>query len=142
MTWFKKIPKIELHIHLEGAIPHRALWELIQKYGGDSAIPNVETLKKRFVFTDFAHFIKTWSWKNQFLREYEDFTFISELVARELFNQNIRYAEMLYSPSLFIRNGLEIQNINEAVHIGLSRVPEIEVSLIADLVRDYGPIKR
>jgi adenosine deaminase len=32
-----------------------------------------------------------------------------------------------------------VQELTHAVRIGLSRVPEIEVSLIADLVRDFGP---
>lgn len=36
MTWHEKVPKVELHVHLEGAIPHEALFELIQKYGGDT----------------------------------------------------------------------------------------------------------
>jgi adenosine deaminase len=46
---------------------------------------------------------------------------------------------MFFSPSLFKRHGLSVQGITAAVREGLSRVPEIEVALIADLVRDYGP---
>lgn len=139
MTWYSKLPKVELHVHLEGAIPHGALFDLIQKYGGDPSIPDVTALAKRFAYKNFAHFVEAWSWKNQFLREYEDFSHIAELTARNMANQNIRYAEMFFSPSLFIRHGLEVQELTHAVRIGLSRVPEIEISLIADLVRDYGP---
>jgi adenosine deaminase len=139
MTWYRTLPKVELHIHLEGAIPHRALFDLIQKYGGDSSIPDAAALEKRFEYKNFAQFIEAWSWKNRFLREYEDFTHIAELTARDMANQNIRYAEMFFSPSLFIRHGLEVQEITHAVRMGLSRIPEIEISLIADLVRDYGP---
>jgi len=139
MTWYSELPKVELHVHLEGAIPHSALFDLIQKYGGDPSLPDVTALARRFEYRNFAHFIEAWSWKNQFLREYEDFTHIAELAARDMANQNIRYAEMFFSPSLFVRQGLEVQELTHAVRIGLSRVPEIETSLIADLVRDYGP---
>jgi adenosine deaminase len=139
MTWYSKISKVELHVHLEGAIPHSALFDLIQKYGGDPSIPDVTALARRFEYKNFAQFIEAWSWKNQFLREYEDFSHIAELTAGDMANQNIRYAEMFFSPSLFVRHGLEVQELAHAVRIGLSRVPEIEVSLIADLVRDYGP---
>lgn len=53
--------------------------------------------------------------------------------------QNIRYAEMFFSPSTFTGRGLGIQELTCAIRQGLSRVPEIRIALIADLVRDYGP---
>jgi adenosine deaminase len=115
------------------------MWHLIQKYGGDPLAPNLETLQKRFEYRDFPHFIKVWSWKNQFLREYEDFTFIAEQVARDLVRQNHRYAEMMFSPSLFKKHGLIPQALTSAVRSGLNRVREVRVQLVADLVRDYGP---
>ncbi len=139
MTWYSKLPKVELHVHLEGAIPHGALFDLIQKYGGEPSLPDVTALARRFEYKNFAQFIEVWSWKNQFLREYEDFSHIAELTARNMANQSICYAEMFFSPSLFVRHGLEVQELTHVVRIGLSRVPEIETSLIADLVRDYGP---
>ncbi|MCP4600784.1 MAG: adenosine deaminase [Proteobacteria bacterium] len=141
MTWYKKLPKVELHVHLEGAIPHDAMFDLIQKYGGDPSVPNMPALAERFRYKNFSQFIEAWSWKNQFLREYEDFSHIAEFTARDMANQNIRYAEMFFSPSLFVRYGLEVQQIAHAVRDGLSRVSGINVALIADLVRDYGPEK-
>ncbi|KPK85612.1 MAG: hypothetical protein AMS27_06850 [Bacteroides sp. SM23_62_1] len=139
MTFYQKIPKIELHLHLEGAIPLRSLWELIQKYGGDPDIDSFRDLKKKFVYQDFDHFIETWIWKNQFLREYEDFKFIAEHVARNLLYQNIRYAEVFASPSSFQQYGLKTQDIIFAIHEGFMRVKEIKIRLIIDLVRNYGP---
>ena len=100
-NWYERILKVELHLHLEGAIPYSALWELIGKYGGDPALPDLPALQQRFEYRDFPHFIETWIWKNQFLREYEDFIFIAEAVAQDLADQNIYYAEVFYSPPDF-----------------------------------------
>ncbi|MEW6404594.1 MAG: adenosine deaminase [Chloroflexota bacterium] len=141
-SWYDRVPKVELHLHLEGAIPYAALWELIQKYGGDSETPTLETMLGRFAYKDFPHFIETWIWKNRFLREYEDFTFIAEAVGRDLVEQNIRYVEAFYSPPDFTgRHGLTTQRLTEAIRQGFSRVPEVEINLVADLVRDFGPGK-
>lgn len=137
--WFDQIPKVELHLHLEGAIPIATLWELVQKYGGDPAVPEVESLKRMFTYRDFPHFIETWIWKNGYLRTYDDFTFIAEGVARDLAAQNIRYVEAFFSPSDFAHHGLKTQELTQAIRAGLARVPEIEIALVADLVRHSTP---
>ncbi len=140
-TWPARVPKVELHLHLEGAIPLPALWQLMQKYGGDRDVPDQQTLESRFRYRDFPQFLNTWVWKNSFIREYEDFTYLAEAVARDLASQNIRYAEVFFSPPDFSVHGLQTQRITEAVRAGLARVPEIAVALIADVVRNYGAQK-
>ncbi|MEW6403867.1 MAG: adenosine deaminase, partial [Chloroflexota bacterium] len=139
LSWFERLPKVELHLHLEGAIPYDALWELVQKYDVDKLVPNKEMLIRQFEYKNFPHFIETWLWKNQFINEYEDFTFFAEAVARDLAGQNIRYAEVFFSPPDFTRKGLTPQRITEAIRKGLDKVRQIEIALVADLVRDFGP---
>jgi adenosine deaminase len=139
LDWFDHVPKIELHLHLEGAIPHQALWELIQKYGGDASVPDRAALQRRFIYHDFPHFLRTWGWKNTFLREYEDFTFVAAAVAHHLAQQHIRYAEVFYSPVDFAQHCPDVQRITEAIRAGLAQEPAVEVALVADLVRDDGP---
>lgn len=135
---FDTIPKIENHLHLEGAIPYETLWQLILKYGGDKSIPDISRLKEKFIYTDFNHFINTWIWKNSFIREYEDFVLISEAVLNDLVKQNIKYAEIFISPSPF-RNTLKTQRIIESISGSIVRNSEIRVNLIIDLVRNYSP---
>jgi adenosine deaminase len=138
LSWLERVPKVELHLHLEGAIPHAAVWELLQKYGGDPSIPTPQALARKFVFRDFPHFIQVWTWMTGFLREYDDFEFIAGQVARDLARQNIQYAEVFYSPADFLQAGLKPQPITEAIRRGVDQVRDIEVALVADLVRDYG----
>ena len=139
LAWFQRLPKVELHLHLEGAIPHDALWELLQKYGGDPAVRTKEDLARKFVYRDFPHFLQVWTWMSRLLRQYEDFEFVASEVARDLARQNVRHVEAFYSAADFLPAGLEPQRLTEAIRSGLKRVPNVEVALIADLVRDYGP---
>jgi adenosine deaminase len=137
----RSLPKVEIHLHLEGAIPLPALFELVQKYGGEHEVSSIAALEERFRYTDFPHFLSTWMWKNGFLREYEDFTFIASEVARDLASQNIRYVEAFHSPGDFaMLHGLDVARITEATRKGLDTESDrIEVRLIADLTRDFGP---
>ena len=141
-TRIRALPKVELHVHLEGAIPLPALWELLSKYGSPPDIGSPHDLAKRFTYKDFPHFIDTWVWKNEFLREYEDFTFIASQVAADLARQNIVYAEAFYSPGDFAHHGLQPQRLTEAIRKGLAEHADlIQINLVADLIRDFGPAK-
>jgi adenosine deaminase len=136
--WFDEIPKVELHLHLEGAIPLPAMWELVEKYGATDQVPTIEALAERFRYTNFDHFIEAWVWKCGLTRELDDFTLIAEAVATHLRDQNIRYVEAFYSPPDYAVHGLSTAGITCAVRAGLDRVDDIRVNLVADLVRDYG----
>jgi len=137
------MPKIELHVHLEGAIPLEALWIMINKYRDENTdVNSLKELKRRFEYVDFIHFLKTWDWKNKYLRQYEDFTFIAKKVAEDLANQHILYAEIFYSPGDFEQHGLNVQKITESIRKGLDHSSDrITINLVADLVRDHGPQK-
>ncbi len=123
---------------MEGAIPLPALWQLVVKYDGVDQVPSLQALEAKFRYTDFDGFIQTWIWKNGFLRQAEDFTFIAEAVARHLAAQNIRYVEAFYSPPDFARLELTIAEITSAIREGLDRVEGIRIALVADFVRNYG----
>ena len=139
LAWLESLPKVELHLHIEGAIPHPALWELICKYGGDPAVPSLEALPAQFVYRDFPDFIDRWIWKHGFIREPEDFELIGRAVAGELLRQRIVYAEAFFTPSDVARTGMTPQDVAIALRRGLSSVPGTEVGLIADVCRDAGP---
>jgi len=136
------MPKLELHLHLEGAIPYEAIWELACKYGESERIGNISSLRQKLRFRDFPHFLETFIWVSSFLREYDDFTFIAGEIANDLASQNIRYAEAFYSLGTIDRQGLDAQKTTESIRKGLEiHSDKVEIRLVADLVRDYGPDK-
>ena len=115
-------PKVELHLHLEGAIPLPTLWSLVE--GRSDDVTSEQELVARFTYRDFPHFIDTWWWMTQFLDTADAFTTIGEAVAQSLVDQNIVYAEASISPSDYARHGLSPQEIATAVRRGIDRVPE------------------
>lgn len=139
-----EIPKVELHLHLEGAIPLETLFGFIQRRGNNKLIKNLEDLKKRLVYSNFAQFIKVWLWKNSFITEYEDFEELTYRVLKSLSEQNVKYVEAFYSPRDFtLRNKkLSVCGITESLIKGKKRAFDdfgIRSELIVDVVRDYGP---
>ena len=142
------LPKTELHLHLEGAMPQQTLLQLVHKYGGADEVPDLDALQARFRYRDFAHFIATWVWMVGYLREYDDFRLIATGVAQDLIAQGVRYAELHFSPSDYERHGLRLQPLALAVRAGLDEAVRksgvtlaSRFGLILDLGRDNGPEK-
>lgn len=137
-----EIPKAELHLHLEGAIPLDTLYNLVRKRGGDPSIGSVEDLRSRLTYRDFPHFIELWIWKSSFIEEERDFEEITYKVLRSLSEQNVKYVETFYSPGDYWRQGLSVSKITEYIIRGKRKAYSdfgIRTELIIDLIRDHGP---
>ena len=127
-----QIPKVELHLHLEGAIPVEILFHLIQRQEREPSIKNLDDLRRKLTYSDFAHFIK----------EEKDFEEIAYGVLHNLSKQNVKYVEAFYSPGDYWRQGLSVQGITECLIKGKERAYRdfgIQSELIMDLIRDHGP---
>jgi adenosine deaminase len=137
---FARMPKVELHVHLEGAIPPAALRLLAEKYGRNlDSDPGWPVLRDR-VFRGFPDFVAAWMLISSCLREAADYRLAAEAVVEALVRHNIRYAEVLYSPTLDAVKPLGPQTITEAVAAGFGLARgRLEVRLVADAVRDNGP---
>lgn len=68
-----KIPKVELHLHIEGAIPLETLFYLIQRKGEEPSVKILDDLRNKLSYTDFTHFFDIWVWKNTFITKEDDF---------------------------------------------------------------------
>jgi adenosine deaminase len=140
--FLERMPKVELHVHLEGAIPRPALDELARKYGDPPFRDLLDGTKSfpRSHKRSFADFVGVWLKIGRLLREYEDYTFIARALADEFKRQNILYAEVLFSPARDSTAHLQPERVAEAVAMGFtSNTNGPAVKLIADFVRDNGP---
>jgi adenosine deaminase len=133
---WESMPKVELHLHLEGAIPLPTMWGLVERHGGDPDVPDPAALGRRFEYRDFAHFIKTWEWKLRFHTTVEDYELLAAAVAEDLARQGHRYVEAYVSPT---DSPLPAGELLHAVRRGLDRHPAVMVALVPDLVRDTRP---
>jgi adenosine deaminase len=101
------MPKVELHVHLEGSIRPETFLRLAQRHGILLPASTVEGLHQWYTFTDFDHFIEIYGTICSCIRTPEDV----ELVAHEFLagqaNQNIIYSEVTYTPySQYLASGL------------------------------------
>ncbi len=98
--YIRAMPKVELHIHLEGSIRPEILLQLAQKNMVELPYETVEGLRNWYQFKDFDHFIQIYIVICSTLQDPEDFTLITYDLGRTLAQQNCRYAEITWTPGV------------------------------------------
>jgi len=134
------IPKAELHVHLEGSIQPATLLILAQRNGVDLPVHTIEDVQKWFIFRDFNHFIEIYLDITRCLRTIEDYELIAYEFGANMARQNIRYAEVTFSPSTH-RYALGIPH--DTYFAGLTQGREraraefgVEIRWVFDIVRN------
>ncbi len=139
--YLRSVPKVELHVHLEGAIGPVTLLELARRNRVSLPADDVEGLRRWFAFRDFDHFIEAYITVTRCLRTREDYELVVYEFGREMARQNIRYAEVTFSPSTHHWLG-----VSEAVYLqGITKGREqaekdfgVQIQWIFDIVRNSG----
>lgn len=91
-------PKIELHVHLEGAVRPATLLQIAQRNDVPLPADTVAGLQELYEFTDFAHFIRVWRMTTGCLRTAEDFRQVVVDYAAEAAGFGAVYLEGIFSP--------------------------------------------
>ncbi len=133
------LPKVELHVHLEGSIPPALLLELARRNEVELPAADEAGLRRWFEFRDFEQFIEIYVACSRCLRRPEDF---QRLVAAFLERQaalGIGYCEAHFTVSTHLAHGLPGDELAaalwEAIEAGERRTGT-RLRLIPDIVRN------
>ena len=119
----KKLPKVELHCHLDGCLRIETILDLGQRYNVSLPASNPEDLikllcigKKRGTLEEYiARFDITLS----VMQSPEALTRIAFELIEDVAAENVRYIEVRYAPILHTRLGMTLEEAVEAVRDGL-----------------------
>ena len=131
-------PKIELHVHLEGAVSPAALIAAAKRNGFVLPATSVEALAEYMRFRDFEHFIAAWMATTRALRTEQDYRELVVDYAARAQAQGAVYLEAIFSPSDKASVGVDQRIVFEGFCDGAQEARErlgIEVRLTPDITR-------
>jgi adenosine deaminase len=145
MDLITAMPKVELHVHLEGAIRPETLLKLAHKHNIPLPYNTIEGLREWYRFTDFAHFVQIYITISNSIQTPEDL----EQITREFLigqaEQNILYSEVTYTPyTHYQQKGLPFQEQLHAINAARTwaeRELGVRMNLITDIARETAPEK-
>jgi len=116
-SYIRALPKVELHVHLEGSIRPETLLKLAERNRVALPASDVAGLQRWYTFVDFPHFIEIYTAIATCLGTPEDI----ELIAREFLigqaAQNIRHSEVTYTAyTQYRRCGIPFRDQLDAIN--------------------------
>jgi adenosine deaminase len=133
----KRMPKVELHVHLEGATSPELIFKMAARNKIALPVPTIEEWKTFYEFQDFNHFIDIYLLTVACMQTPQDFMEMAVDFMERQASQAIQYSEVFISAALHIQRiaGDEIlAGLEEGIRIGRQKYG-VEVVLIPDISR-------
>lgn len=134
------IPKVELHIHLNGSITEATASTLARRHGADpqSALGLVDG-RYPGRYRNFQGFLDAYLAANQFVQTPDDLEFVAAEFARGQVAQGVIYSEAIVTAMIFVRNGMDPDAMWTALRRGFAAAgPGTTINLVIDTIRDFG----
>jgi adenosine deaminase len=136
-TFITQMPKVELHLHLEGTVQPATLLEIAQRNRVEIPARDVAGVAQLFKYRSFQEFLIVFMSLARALVYGEDFEQIAYELGIQLAQQHVLYAEVMISPSQYFNRGLDLDEIIQGAVAGFQRA-EREYGVRTGLVFDYG----
>ena len=150
--FLRVVPKVQLHCHLEGTLRAGTFLDLARKHKvaltyshrGEGELPAAAFTGDSadlYRFESFQQFLMTFAAVSRSLAEPADYGRLAAEYVEDAVAQNVRYAELFISPSVwqFFNPEIDVRACMEAMRAEFDRRPQdLEVKLIVDLTRNFG----
>ena len=103
-----RLPKAELHIHLEGSLEPDLLFQLAERNRLSLAYDSVDALRSAYVFSNLQEFLDIYYVGMQVLQTDSDFYDLAMAYFRRAISDNVRHAEVFFDPQAHVSRGVPI----------------------------------
>jgi adenosine deaminase len=109
----RALPKVELHLHIEGTLEPEMMFSLAAKHGVKLPYATVEDVRRAYNFSDLQSFLDLYYAGCDVLRDHKDFYALAMAYFTRAHADNVRHAELFFDPQTHT-----VRNIPMEVIIG------------------------
>ncbi len=126
-AFLRRIPKADLHVHLDGSLRLSTLIDLAKKHGIELPAYTEKGLRQK-VFKDkyasLVEYLKGFSYTDAVMQDAPSIERISYELGQDAIAEGVRYMEVRFAPQLHANGSLTAQEAIRAVARGLTRAQE------------------
>lgn len=114
------LPKVELHIHIEGALRPELVFRLAARNRLTLPWPSIDALQAEHEFTDLGSFLQLYYRCMDVLRTAEDFRDLVRDYVEISAPQGLRHAELFFDPQAHTARGVDVDTVLDGLLAGLA----------------------
>jgi len=118
-TVVQKMPKAELHLHIEGTLEPELIFELARRNGVNLKYASVEDLRRAYAFTDLQSFLDIYYAGASVLLHEQDFYDMTRAYLQRAREDNVRHVELFFDPQTHTERGVAFATVIDGIHRAL-----------------------
>jgi adenosine deaminase len=124
----RRLPKAELHLHIEGTLEPELLFELARRNGIETRFSSVDELRAAYDFTDLQSFLDIYYEGANVLRTEEDFHDLTWAYLERAAADGVRRAEIFFDPQTHTSRGISMETVIRGIGSALDRSHELDMT--------------
>lgn len=131
--WLNQLPKVELHLHLEGSLEPELMFKLAQRNNIQLPFKSIEEIHNAYEFSNLQDFLDIYYQGANVLLHEEDFYDLTWAYLQKCKQQNVVHVEPFFDPQTHTDRGVSF----ETVITGISRAlkdGETELGISSQLI--------
>ncbi len=120
MTAFiQGLPKVELHLHIEGSLEPELAFELAKRNNIDIPYESPEALKRAYEFEDLQSFLDIYYQGANVLQTEQDFYGLTMAYLERCKQDNVIHTEIFFDPQTHTDRGIAFETVFNGIHRAL-----------------------
>lgn len=117
--FLKRLPKAELHLHIEGTLEPELMFALANRNGVKLPYESIGAVRAAYEFDDLSSFLELYYSGMSVLKRAEDFHDLAMDYFRRAHAEGVVHVEMHFDPQAHLARGVELESVMEG--LGLAR---------------------
>jgi adenosine deaminase len=112
----RRMPKAELHIHIEGSLEPELIFEMSRRNGVAIPYKSVDELRRAYAFTDLQSFLDIYYAGASVLLKEQDFFDMAWAYLQRARADNVVHAELFFDPQTHTARGVPMETVIDGLH--------------------------
>ncbi len=129
----RRMPKAELHIHIEGSLEPELIFKLAERNGVKLPYESVDALRAAYAFTDLQSFLDIYYAGASVLLKEEDFFDMAWAYLQKAAADHVVHTEIFFDPQTHTARGVPMGTVIQGLHHACQRAHQ-EFGISAQLI--------